>query len=114
MAPEAAVFLANLETAVNVVQDAHPRLGERVVVFGQGVVGLLITQLLRRTGVGLLIAVDPLPGRRSLAEEVGADLALAPSDDLMEHDPAITDGIGADLVVEASGHGSALNAAIGL
>ena len=114
IAPEAAVFLANLETAVNVVQDAHPRLGERVVVFGQGIVGLLITQLLRRTGVGLLVAVDPLPRRRALAEEVGADLALAPSEDLTERVRAITDGVGADLVVEASGHGSALNAAIGL
>jgi len=110
--PEAAVFLANLETAVNVVQDAHPRLGERVVVFGQGVVGLLVTQLLRLAGVGLVVAVDPLPRRRSLAEQVGADLTLAPSEDLVERVRAITDGSGADLVVEASGHGSALNAAI--
>ncbi|HEX5415955.1 MAG TPA: zinc-binding alcohol dehydrogenase [Chloroflexota bacterium] len=109
---ETAVFLANLETAVNIVQDAHPHLGERVIVFGQGIVGLLVTQLLRRVGVGLLLAVDPLPRRRALAEEVGADLALAPSDDLSERVRALTDGAGADLVVEASGHGSALNAAI--
>ena len=42
--------MANLETALNVVLDAAPRLGERVAVFGQGVVGLLVTQLLRRAG----------------------------------------------------------------
>jgi threonine dehydrogenase-like Zn-dependent dehydrogenase len=40
------VFAANLETAVTVVLDAHPRLGEAVLVAGQGVVGLLITMLL--------------------------------------------------------------------
>lgn len=110
--PEAAVFLANLETAVNVAQDAHPRLGERVVVFGQGIVGLLVTQLLRRAGVGLLIAVEPLSSRRALAERVGADLALAPSEELSERVRSLTDGMGADLVVEASGYGGALNAAI--
>jgi len=48
--PEQGVFLANLETAINVVLDAKPRLGEVVAVFGQGVVGLLVTQLLRRSG----------------------------------------------------------------
>ena len=64
--------------------------------------------------MGLLVAVDPLQRRRALAEAVGADLALAPSEDLTERVQAITDGVGADLVVEASGHGSALNAAIEL
>src|SRR5437016_3235934 len=74
--PELGVFLANIETAINVVLDAAPRFGERVAVFGQGVVGLLITQLLRRTGVGLIMAVDPLARRRELASQFGADVAL--------------------------------------
>src|SRR5262249_27056408 len=47
LTPEHGVFLANVETALNVVLDAAPRLGERVAVFGQGIVGLLISQLLR-------------------------------------------------------------------
>ena len=45
------VFLANLETAVNVVLDAAPRLGETVLLSGLGVVGLLVLQVLRRTGI---------------------------------------------------------------
>ena len=40
--PEAAVFLANMETAVNLVLDGSPALGERVLILGQGVVGLLV------------------------------------------------------------------------
>ena len=48
--PELGVFTANLETAINVLLDAHPRLGERLLIFGQGTVGLLVTQLARRAG----------------------------------------------------------------
>ena len=64
--PTLGVFLANVETATNVVsRRAAPRLGERVVVFGQGVVGLLITrQLLRRTGVSQIVVVDPIQRTR--------------------------------------------------
>ncbi len=64
--PELGVFLANAETATNIVLDAAPRLGERVIVFGQGVVGLLITQLLKRTGVSQIAVVDPIEPRRNL------------------------------------------------
>ncbi|HEX2183696.1 MAG TPA: zinc-binding alcohol dehydrogenase, partial [Rubrobacteraceae bacterium] len=46
--PLTGVFFANLETALNVVHDTPLRLGETALVFGQGVVGLLITQLLKR------------------------------------------------------------------
>src|SRR3972149_335334 len=46
--PESGVFLANLETALNVLLDAPVMVGEVVVIFGQGVVGLLLTQLIRR------------------------------------------------------------------
>src|SRR5207245_4750483 len=77
--PEQGVFLANLETATNVVLDAKPRLGEVVAVFGQGVVGLLITQLLRRSGARV-IAVEPSALRRSFAERCGAEVAITPND----------------------------------
>jgi 2-desacetyl-2-hydroxyethyl bacteriochlorophyllide A dehydrogenase len=102
--PTLGVFLANVETALNVVLDAVPRLGERVLVFGQGVVGLLITQLLRRTGVGGLCVVDPVAHRRALALQVGADTALAP-DQLGEASEF-------DLAIEASGNPAALDLAI--
>jgi 2-desacetyl-2-hydroxyethyl bacteriochlorophyllide A dehydrogenase len=101
MSPERGVFLANLETALNVVLDAHARFGERVVVFGQGVVGLLVTQLLLRSGVSV-IAVDAYEQRRRLAARFGA-LAVAP-DEL--HETA------ADVTIEISGNPAALQAAI--
>ena len=87
--PENGVFLANVETAVNVVLDAAPRLGERVAVFGQGVVGMLVAQLLRRTGASEVVVVEPLEARRILARQLGADIALPPGEPFGEVDVAI-------------------------
>jgi 2-desacetyl-2-hydroxyethyl bacteriochlorophyllide A dehydrogenase len=108
--PELGVFLANCETALNVVLDAHPRLGEEVAVIGQGVVGLLVTQLLERAGASVT-AVEPIALRRELALRCGADEAVAP-DAALERIAARTDGRGADVVIEASGNAQALQLAI--
>lgn len=108
--PELGVFLANCETALNVVLDAHPRLAEEVVVIGQGVVGLLVTQLLRRAGASVT-AVEPIELRRELALRCGADEAIAPGAALTRI-AARTNGRGADVVIEASGNARALQLAI--
>jgi 2-desacetyl-2-hydroxyethyl bacteriochlorophyllide A dehydrogenase len=110
--PTLGVFLANIETAANVVIDAAPRLGERVAVFGQGVVGLLITQLLRLTGVSQIIVVEPVPRRRELARQVGADVALAANDEVVGAIRELTEGAGVDLAIEASGSSGVLDQAL--
>jgi 2-desacetyl-2-hydroxyethyl bacteriochlorophyllide A dehydrogenase len=102
--PMRGVFLANAETATNVVLDAAPRLRERVAIFGQGTVGLLITQLVRRAGAGHVTVVDPIACRRELALRVGADEALASGMAL--------EGADFDLAIEASGHPPALDEAL--
>jgi threonine dehydrogenase-like Zn-dependent dehydrogenase len=101
--PEHGVFLANLETAVNVALDAAPRLGETVLLSGLGVVGLLVLQTLRRTGVAEIIA---------LAARLGATVTLAPDADVVAQVMAYTAGRGADLAVEVSGAPAALDTAI--
>jgi 2-desacetyl-2-hydroxyethyl bacteriochlorophyllide A dehydrogenase len=108
--PERGVFFANTETALNVVLDAHPRLGDTVAVFGQGVVGLLVTQLLQRAGARV-IAVEPIAARRALALRCGAEAAVAP-DDAADAVRERTDGRGADAAIEASGNAAALQQAI--
>jgi threonine dehydrogenase-like Zn-dependent dehydrogenase len=69
--PEEAAFLANAETAVNLVLDAAPLLGERVSVFGLGVIGLLTVGLLARFPLASLSAWDLLPLRRETAASWG-------------------------------------------
>lgn len=110
--PPLGLFIANLETAINVLLDTPLRLGETALVFGQGTVGLLIAQLLRRAGAGRVIAIDPLARRRALALRLGVDEALAPADDLRARLRALTGGRGADVAIEASGAGAALQAAL--
>jgi 2-desacetyl-2-hydroxyethyl bacteriochlorophyllide A dehydrogenase len=110
--PEVGVFVANLETAVNVILDTPVHLGETAAVFGLGVVGQLIAQLLQRSGASLVVAVDPLPNRRALATSAGIGAVMSPEGDVVREIRQCTDGRGADVVVEASGNGAALQAAI--
>jgi len=109
--PSRALFFANLETALNIVHDTPLRLGETAVVFGQGVVGLLVTRLLKLAGAGRVLAVDPIAGRRVLALAAGADDAVEP-DELPGRVFDGTAGRGADVAVEVSGSGAALQAAV--
>lgn len=108
---ERAVFAANVETALNVLLDTPVRLGERVLVFGQGSVGLLIGLLARRNGAGRVVVVEPFERRRALALGLGADAALDPAAATPD---AISEVLGGrpDLVYEASGSPAALQAAI--
>lgn len=109
---EDAVFLANMETAVNLAQDGQALIGERVVVLGQGVVGLLLTGLLAGFPLAKLICVDGIEARRALAQTRGASDVFAP-----EPADAIAAAVGeqgADLIFELSGAPQALNLAIDL
>jgi 2-desacetyl-2-hydroxyethyl bacteriochlorophyllide A dehydrogenase len=113
--PLCGVFIPSMETAVNAVLDSNIKLGETVVVFGQGVVGLFITQLMRWSGAGTIVTVDALESRRRLSLEFGADYAFEPARaDLARTVQEQTNGKGADLIVEASGSPLALDAALPL
>jgi len=78
LSPEDAVFLPNMETAINLLFDGKPLLGEKVVVFGQGIVGLLTTSLLRNFPLCTLITLDQYELRRKLSLSLGADYSLNP------------------------------------
>lgn len=108
---EDAAFLPFVETAVNFLLDGAPALGERVGVFGQGLVGLLTTALLAAHPLGDLVTVDRYESRRELSEALGADESLPPDDSAIDRlrcgDPA-----GRDLTYELSGNPEALDDAI--
>lgn len=112
MDAEAGVLHANLSTALNVMLDAAPRLGERVVIFGQGVVGLLLARLTRLAGCSFVVAVEPVPLRQALARGMGAHAVLSPGPDTASTVRRLTGGMGADLALEASGSPYALPMAL--
>lgn len=101
--PEDAVFLPNMETAVNFLLDGAPLLGERVAVFGQGVVGLLTTALLARLPLASLHTFDRFALRRKWSLKLGATACA---------DPADLPALDADLCYELSGSPAALDSAI--
>ena len=105
-------LLPSVETATNVVLDAAPRLGERVVVFGAGVIGLCVTRLLAAFPLESLVVVDPIERRRALAAQLGADRTTTPAEVGASAASDAVDGF--DLAVELSGQPSALDDAIGV
>lgn len=106
-----ATLLATMETAVNFLLDAQPAIGERVVVFGQGTVGLVTTALLAEVPLESLTVIDPVATRRECAITLGADYAFDPHTDSLEAE--ITRQTGRpDLAIELSGNPEALNDAM--
>ncbi|MDP1931831.1 MAG: oxidoreductase [Gammaproteobacteria bacterium] len=114
IAPEAAVFLPNMETAINLVQDGNPQLGERVVVLGQGVVGLLLAHLLAQFPLQQLSAVDGVLARCERALQLGVHQVFDPVSDIGILKSQLAACNGADLIYEVSGAPEALNLAIDL
>lgn len=92
-----AVLAANMETAVNVLWDARPLVGERALVVGAGVVGLLVAFLLARIpGIDLAVC-DLDAARRGIVEGFGARFCTpdeAPGErDLVVHASASEAGL---------------------
>ncbi len=78
--------------------------GQTVVVLGQGIVGSLCAQIIRERNPGRVIVVDAYPLRCEIAVKLGADVAINVSEtDSVAEVRRLTDGVGADLVVECVG-----------
>mgnify|MGYP000271256557 CR=1 FL=1 len=108
--PETATLFPTAETAVNFVLDAAPRVGERLVVFGAGPIGLATTALLSTFPLESLTVVDPVDERRGIAAELGATATKTP-DEIRATE--WTEPAGADCCIEVSGNPAALDDAIG-
>mmetsp|Transcript_41041 Transcript_41041/g.95084 ORF Transcript_41041/g.95084 Transcript_41041/m.95084 type:complete len:1229 (+) Transcript_41041:51-3737(+) len=126
---EEAVYLPAMETALSIAHDACLREGERVLVLGQGLIGLLVTAVLAAGGgyatsgqerkqggagggggrLSTLHAIDPIARRRVLSRLLGADGAYAPG-----NAPLTNRGQagGYDVAIEVSGSPRALQAAL--
>ena len=98
-----AVLAGTVETAVNALWDAGPRIGDRVAVVGAGMVGCCVARLLARVPGVEVTMVDVDPSRAEVARALGAGFA-APDD--AEGD--------LDLVVHTSATGAGLQTAIDL
>ena len=105
--PARAVLAANMETALNILWDSGAGAGDRIAIFGAGLVGLLLGSLAARLPGAEVTLVDPLPERGEMARQLGCDFAppaRAPVDqDVVIHCSGAPDGLADALAAAGSG-----------
>jgi (R,R)-butanediol dehydrogenase/meso-butanediol dehydrogenase/diacetyl reductase len=110
-----AALLEPATIAVHAVRRTPMALGDSVVVLGAGPIGLLVGQCARAAGAGALVVIEPQPGRRKRASELGADLVIDPAEeDSAERIAAFTGRQGADVVFECAGIPATIDMAVRL
>ena len=101
---EQVVLLADIaSTGFSGAESGNIRIGDSVVVFAQGPIGLCATAGAKLLGASLIIGVDGDDNRLSMAKRMGADVVLDYRDvDVVAEIKRLTDG-GADVAIEALG-----------
>jgi threonine dehydrogenase-like Zn-dependent dehydrogenase len=105
LSDEQCVLLADIaSTGISAAESGKVSLGQTVAVFAQGPIGLCATAGARLMGASLVIGVDAIEGRLSIARQLGADEVI----DFTEQDPVaaikrLTEGRGVDVAIEALG-----------
>lgn len=101
---EHATFVPLLTSSILWAEVAQVQEGDAVVVLGQGLVGSLVMQLCRRYAPAFVVGVDATELRCRIARELGADTVInCVEEDSVEAVRQLTDGRGADVVIEAVG-----------
>jgi threonine dehydrogenase-like Zn-dependent dehydrogenase len=101
-----------MSTGFSAAESAGVRIGDAVVVFAQGPIGLCATAGAKLSGASLVIGVDRLPMRLAVARELGADVVINPAEqDTVAEVRRLTGG-GADVAIEALGQQATFEAAL--
>ncbi|MCE1254521.1 MAG: zinc-binding dehydrogenase, partial [Anaerolineae bacterium] len=106
-------MLEALGVGIHAIDLGHLRPAMSVGIFGCGPIGLLMIQLARLSGAGLIVATDKLPQRLEAARKMGADLVI-PADKGKEVEAIMqaTHKRGLDVTFEAAGENDAVEAAL--
>ena len=112
--PHSELLMAQqLGTVIFACKRLPPLEGKTVVVIGQGTAGLFHDFVIRSLGAEHIIAIEPMPARRALSKHMGADTAIGvtgkPATESVYN---LTDGRGADVVIDAVGSVETLNQAL--
>ncbi len=101
-----------MSTGFSAAERGHVRIGDAVVVFAQGPIGLCATAGAKLSGASLIIAVDRLPTRLEVARSVGADVTINSAEqDVVAEVKRLTGG-GADVAIEALGQQATFESAL--
>ncbi len=102
---EQAVLLADIaSTGFSGAESGGVKIGDTVVVFAQGPIGLCATAGAKLMGATTIIGVDADAGRLAMARRMGADVTLDVTKvDVVDEIRRLTGGVGADVAIEALG-----------
>ncbi len=101
---EAGAVLEPTAVGVHVVERAQIAAGDTVVVIGAGPIGLQIAQVAKARGASCIIMTDVFDHRLELAKKLAADHVINDTNgNALQVVNEITDGEGADVVIEAVG-----------
>ncbi len=91
-------------TCVRCVEKTQICPGSNVLILGGGASGLVLLQLIKKKLPASVVVVEPIASKRKTALELGADIVLDPAADSIEEVTLeITNGLGFDVVIDASG-----------
>jgi 2-desacetyl-2-hydroxyethyl bacteriochlorophyllide A dehydrogenase len=109
-----AAFAEPLSCCIRGIDNASIKPGESVVIIGGGTIGLLMLQLVKITGAGKIIVIEPIVEKREIAQSLGIDFVFDPDDsDMIKHISELTSG-GPDVVIECAGNSRAAELAVSL
>ncbi|MBK7583520.1 MAG: zinc-binding dehydrogenase [Myxococcales bacterium] len=121
MRPEVAAIQEPFGNAVHACTKVNLR-GKRVAIVGCGTIGLFAVVIARALGASKIIGIEPVKHHADMASKLGADVVLSPGNmgpndyahdkQLVAEVRRLTDGVGADVVLEMSGLNSSVNNAI--
>ncbi|MBB6645705.1 NAD(P)-dependent alcohol dehydrogenase [Halobellus ruber] len=102
-----------LSVGIHACRRGNVGTGDTVLVTGAGPIGLMILEAARATGATDIILTDVVEEKLAFARERGADLAVNVAEaDLEAAVDQYTDGVGVDVVVEASGAASSIRSTL--
>jgi len=112
--PQIGVWTHMAAISMTALRASRADLGDTAVVMGQGLIGAFAAQLFRAQGCRV-VAVDRIAARLEIARKCGIETTVDGStQDAVEAVKKLTDGRGAEIIVEATGTAAAALQAIGM
>jgi L-iditol 2-dehydrogenase len=104
VAYEEAAITEPLACVLHGLEKARVKLGHTIAIIGAGPIGLLHLIVAKKMGAGEIIVSDMIDERLQLASQLGANETInAKQEDAVEKTRKLTEGYGADIVIEAIG-----------
>ena len=104
---EEAAITEPLACVLRGAEKANVKLGDTIAIIGAGPIGLLHLLTAKKMGAERVIVTDLVDGRLDIAKKLGADEAVnAGREDAVQRVKELTDGYGADVIIEAIGQPS--------